>query len=1686
MDSEKSKSEGSTLADDRPPESPPDSPLECPPTPERVPAGCKTPPSGMSKAKMKRKQKIKKRRSRSLDAAGQGSDEDGGRSSPEDGGCPICLGKIENKAKTDTCFHEFCFTCLVEWSKVKPVCPLCKGKFSYIMHKIVSDTEYERYDLPTVADQVEETLYGNLSDYLMYNRRFRYHTTLAYSQLNRRRDQLERQLRNHVIPQLPDRGRTSGGTTSGRSHFRRRRGPGTSEFRRQIYTSDLWVEPLPDISGRFRSCSPEWYRTNEAQTHRLIPFLNRELLALLEGGPHISQQAFVIQQMTEWVTRHEIMSPEMRDNLLPYLGIRTEHFQHELYNYARSTYDLIGYDNNVEYRARQLPAAEVVSSGSESDNPDSPAIASVEIVIPSSSRSNQDDQRSTPDRRNSQDGGLFSSASVIQSSLDILNPSSSSDRHRSKRRRESHERHFRSRSADRREDWRKWRKRHYKEASAAERSILDVSGGDYDGQQPSSSSSRRDRDKSRDRKRSRERKDDKGGKSSSNKGSRSSSTSSKSSRDKDRSKRDDDRKDKDKSGRDGDKKDKSKRDEAAKDKEKSSRDKDKSKKDKDKKDKDSSERDDSSSKSKSRSTSESKSIEGDSRSSKKKKSSSKESKDKKSRSRSKEGESSSMDGKSSSNDGKSRSKDGESKSKDKELRSKDGESKPNDGVSSIKDGDSRPKNGESRSKDSESSRKDGESSSKKGGERSKDDESRSKDGEGRSKDDESRSKDGQERSQDSKTRSKDVEPENSKVQRTGNEDIIEDLHRKTQERRSLDEVLANSCDAFGVPFLLHQRREEPERPPRPEQDILRRNAVAAQALRMNMQLNQLQELIARNRASASAEGAAAGTEKKKEDRSRRKNRKPSRFLRVQQDLQRNYPVLCMEEEEDPNRTIVLSPPPLRSSLNSSSDVVEVVEHIEELPDVIEPHTEIVVATSPPPSPGREIIPGHHKIVDAPIDLRMGSSSNVSLFELSAPSTSRGISGGPERLVVPMDESSSDSSEDAGIKHFSGPMKNPLGSMKNPSGPHILSESTGQLVPGAQEARLEASPHVSVLPVPVLPAAVPAQTRLSDSSDQDSDLEVLDVVQAKPRKTKDPEIVELSDSDEETIVPAPSDYVSSTPPPPVEVPFPSRPFDPNEPIEISSGSDSDDRNPAEILQDLQIPDFNQGMAMASAWEMFDSFNSNMEESEIAAMDKKKGKGRGKKSKPAKPAPDSSDEDDLIVVKTDYNTVDPITKREIVDPVKNKKCGHIYEKSTIYPMIDQARENQKPVRCPYMGCNCRDFTKKDLVKDREVLGHLEQVREERAEAKAEANRVEKEKRRVKAERRKNAGADSDQSADSIIEDVIELIKDGRKLKEIPKEKEIEEHRVSSSSSSSSPTSSIHNRSSESEGPGSELVVDEEKEKEAEPEKDTEKESESVAEKDKETAEPEKEQESEEQVVDASPAALSSPISSPLPPATSSPPKKKKRGRPKKKKEEEKVATEEKEKEDDKEKEVESDDSIVQPTKKKKKKDIASDSEESDEKEEEKKDSEPESRAEQDTGDPQQTKKSKRRRKVPERLNNSWSGSELDSDEAVSMPSPRKRKVGRVTKIKKVTETWVYEGDEEMDKDKTKKKGKGKKAESGGGVTVKSTTEGKKGDPKKGGKQKGKQGAAARSNSRRGAAAVPSYLELNSDHSDDEEYE
>lgn len=49
-------------------------------------------------------------------AANSNQDRSGTSSPPPS--CPICLGSYKNKCFTDSCLHQFCFNCLLEWSKV--------------------------------------------------------------------------------------------------------------------------------------------------------------------------------------------------------------------------------------------------------------------------------------------------------------------------------------------------------------------------------------------------------------------------------------------------------------------------------------------------------------------------------------------------------------------------------------------------------------------------------------------------------------------------------------------------------------------------------------------------------------------------------------------------------------------------------------------------------------------------------------------------------------------------------------------------------------------------------------------------------------------------------------------------------------------------------------------------------------------------------------------------------------------------------------------------------------------------------------------------------------------------------------------------------------------------------------------------------------------------------------------------------------------------------------------------------------------------------------------------------------------------------------------------------------------------------------------------------------------------------
>lgn len=88
------------------------------------------------------------------------------------------------------------------------------------------------------------------------------------------------------------------------------------------------------------------FRENPAQTHRIIPWLNRELAALLSDYAEIYG---LQERIMEMLCQYPIQSTSFRTRLTTYFGSRTDHFIHEFYNFVRSPFDMIGYDRHISY-----------------------------------------------------------------------------------------------------------------------------------------------------------------------------------------------------------------------------------------------------------------------------------------------------------------------------------------------------------------------------------------------------------------------------------------------------------------------------------------------------------------------------------------------------------------------------------------------------------------------------------------------------------------------------------------------------------------------------------------------------------------------------------------------------------------------------------------------------------------------------------------------------------------------------------------------------------------------------------------------------------------------------------------------------------------------------------------------------------------------------------------------------------------------------------------------------------------------------------------------------------------------------------------------------------------------------------------------------------------------------------------
>lgn len=62
-----------------------------------------------------------------------------------------------------------------------------------------------------------------------------------------------------------------------------------------------------------------------------------------------------------------------------------------------------------------------------------------------------------------------------------------------------------------------------------------------------------------------------------------------------------------------------------------------------------------------------------------------------------------------------------------------------------------------------------------------------------------------------------------------------------------------------------------------------------------------------------------------------------------------------------------------------------------------------------------------------------------------------------------------------------------------------------------------------------------------------------------------------------------------------------------------------------------------------------------------------------------------EDDMQLTGGYINVIDPITKKRIVDPVKNAVCGHTYDRDSITQLL----KHNKKTRCPVSGCRSKEY-------------------------------------------------------------------------------------------------------------------------------------------------------------------------------------------------------------------------------------------------------------------------------------------------------------------------------------------------------------------------------------------------------------
>lgn len=283
--------------------------------------------------------------------------------------CAICLGRIENKSFADNCYHSFCLVCLTEWAKVKPECPVCRQGFMKIICNVRSMADYDEQPVqPRYSLAWDPYTPGPDHIRALFARQGSELGQFGGSRFTRRTGADSSSYRIGITIRGPNQP-----TIETHRIFTRsvQNNPGysfnvpelnmpvemqsfpppigTSAHRRYIYTYKLWarVEPSSQFSpNRYRKAEPDFFRQNPAAAHRLIAFLSREIVAIVET----QNSNTLVSDIIGYLNDHHIRSRSFRRLIEMYTLDNTDHFIHELYCFARSaSHDLTSYDRTVNY-----------------------------------------------------------------------------------------------------------------------------------------------------------------------------------------------------------------------------------------------------------------------------------------------------------------------------------------------------------------------------------------------------------------------------------------------------------------------------------------------------------------------------------------------------------------------------------------------------------------------------------------------------------------------------------------------------------------------------------------------------------------------------------------------------------------------------------------------------------------------------------------------------------------------------------------------------------------------------------------------------------------------------------------------------------------------------------------------------------------------------------------------------------------------------------------------------------------------------------------------------------------------------------------------------------------------------------------------------------------------------------------